>query len=95
MKVMVEKEGINFIDVNLLVKRINLFFIVDNIQSLFYNLVGEGFINYDNDKQLVEVKEKVFYYINVSCKQVDYDVFRIKFVIRGINGVFNLKDDVI
>lgn len=95
MKATAEKEGTNFIDANLLAKRINSSFTVDNIQSLLYNLVGEGFINYDNDKQLVEVKEKVFHYTNASRKQVDYDALRIKSATRGTNGVFNLKDDVI
>ncbi|MEZ5044854.1 MAG: hypothetical protein R2828_33460 [Saprospiraceae bacterium] len=95
IKATAENEGTNFIDANLLAKRINASFTVDNIQSLLYNLVGEGFINYDSDKQLVEVKEKVLHYTNASRKQVDYDALRIKSATRGTNGVFNLKDDVI
>lgn len=95
MKATAEREGTNFIDANLLATRINSRFTVDNIQSLLYNLVGEGFINYDNDKQLVEVKEKVFHYTNASRKQVDYDALRIKSATRGTNAVFNLKDDFI
>lgn len=95
MKATAEREGNNFIDANLLAERINSKFTVENIQSLLYDLVSKGFINYDNDKQLVEVKPKVFHYTNADQNKVDYDVMRIRSSTPDINATLSLRDNSI
>lgn len=95
MKVTAEREGSNFIDANLLAQRINSRFTVENIQSLLYDLVAKGFINYDSDKQEVEVKSKVFHYTNADEERVDYDVMNIRSSTDSTNAILNLRNSSI
>ena len=95
MKVTAEREGTNFIDANLLAERINSRFTVENITSLLYDLVAQGFINYDSEEQLVEVKDKVFHYADADQKKVDYDGLKIRSKTDNTNAVLNLKTNQI
>ena len=95
MKVTAEREGSNFIDANLLAERINSRFTVENIQSLLYDLVAKGFINYDSDKQEVEVKDKVFHYTNAAEERVDFDVLNIRSSTDNTNAILNLRNSSI
>ena len=72
-----DEEGSRILSANNLAAKINPRFDYSNIQSLLYDLVARGFINYDSDEQLVEVKEKVFHYTDANAKKVDYDVLKI------------------
>ncbi len=95
MKVTAEREKTRLIDADLLAKRINAKFTVDNIKSLLYDLVAQGFINYDNEKQLIEVKDKVFHYADADQKKVDYDLLKIRSTSDSTNAVINIKDNSI
>ncbi|MEZ4982037.1 MAG: hypothetical protein R2769_10725 [Saprospiraceae bacterium] len=53
--------------------------------------VAQGFINYDSDNEIVEVKDKIFHYTDASVQKVDYDVLKINSVTEGTNGVFDLN----
>ncbi|MFN7116145.1 MAG: hypothetical protein ACK4TA_05060, partial [Saprospiraceae bacterium] len=92
MKVTAEKEQTRFIPADVLAKRINAKFTVDNIQTLLYDLVAKGFINYDSDDQIVEVKDKVFLYANADQKKVDYDLLKIKSATDSTNAILNLNN---
>ncbi len=93
MKVTAEREQTRIIDADLLAKRINSKFTVDNIQNLLYDLVAQGFINYDSDEQKVEVKDKVFHYADASQKKVDYDFLKIRSKTDSTNAVLNMRDN--
>jgi len=95
MKVTAEREGNNFIDANLLAQRINSKFTVDNIQSLLYDLSAKGFINYNSEEEIVEVKDKVFHYADADQGKVDYDDLRIRSVTDSANAVLNLQNNEI
>lgn len=95
MKVTAEKEGTNFLDADMVAKRINSKYSVENLQTLLYDLVADGFINYDSDKQLIEVKDKVFHYVDAARNQVDYDGLNIRSSTLGTNAVMNLRDETI
>ncbi len=92
MKATAEHEGTNFIDANLLAKRINSKFTVENIESLLYDLVSKGFINYDSDEQLIEIKYKVKHYVESDQGTSDYDNLRIISNTNAINGTMNLRN---
>ena len=92
MKVVAEKEGTRVLDANFLAKKINPRFDVDNVKSLYYDLVSQGFINYDSDNQTVEIKDKVFHYADARQEKVDYDVLKIISETDSTNAVFSLKD---
>jgi len=92
IKVTAERKKTRLIEADTLARRINAKFTVDNIQTLLYDLVAKGFINYDSDKQMVEVKDKVFLYADADQKKVDYDLIKIKSATDSTNAVLNLKD---
>lgn len=92
MKVTAEKEKTRMIPADLLAKRINAKFTVENIQTLLYDLVSKGFINYDSDEQVVEIKDKVFLYADADQKKVDYDKIKIKSATDSTNAVLNLNN---
>lgn len=95
MKVTAEREGTNYIDANLLARRINSKFTVDNIQSLIYDLMEKGFINYDKEKQVIEVKDKVFHYANADQGKVDFDFLRIRSSTDSTNATLNLRNNAL
>ncbi len=65
------------------------------IQSLLYELVSNGFVNYDAEKNTLELKDKVFHYSLANQKKVDYDVLRISSETVKENSNFNLADTTI
>ncbi|HMO38254.1 MAG TPA: hypothetical protein PKC76_04230 [Saprospiraceae bacterium] len=93
MKATAERERTNVIDADLLAKRINARFTVDNIQGLLYDLVAKGFVGYDSEKQLVEIKNKVFHYADADQKKVDYDLLKIRSNTDETNAIINLNDN--
>lgn len=94
IKLVAEKEG-NIIEAAYLAKRLDPKYGVENIQSLLFDLVSRGFINYDSDKQLVEVKDKIFHYAEASTQKVDYDVLQVNSKTEETNGTFDLKSKTI
>jgi len=75
-----------------LAKRLNPKFKESSIQSLLYDLVAKGFINYGSDKKLVYVKDKVYHYADASQGKVDYDFLKILSKSDSTNAVMSLKD---
>jgi len=92
LKLFSEEEGTNMVSASRLAKRLNPRYDVTSIQSLLYDLVAKGFINYNSDKEIVEVKDKVFHYVNASAKQVDHDVLKILSKTDSTNAVMLLSD---
>ena len=94
LKVYADQEG-TVVSANNLAQRLNPRFDVSSIQSLLYDLVANGFVNYDSDKQIVEVKDKVFHYADAYQGKVDYDVLKIISEVDSTNAVLSLKDNTI
>ena len=90
MRAVAEREG-RVQDANFLAKKLNSRYSVENIQSLLYDLVAKGFVNYDADEQVVEIKDKVFHYADAAIKKADYDALQIISDTRETNGTFDLK----
>jgi hypothetical protein len=63
------------LDANSLAKQFNSRLDLVSIKGLLNNLVEDGFIFYDDDKEIVYVKEKTFHYAEASTNKRDYDVF--------------------
>ncbi len=89
---MADQQGDNFLDAHSLATKFNSQFDASSIQSLLYDLVAKGFVNYNSEKQVVEVKEKVFHYTNASMKKVDYDILKILSSTEKTNAVMDLKN---
>jgi hypothetical protein len=90
MRAVAEREG-NIMSAHDLAKKLNSRYEIENIKSLLYDLVAKGFINYDADDEMVEIKDKVFHYANASIKKVDYDALQLISDTRETNGTFDLK----
>ncbi len=95
IKVTAEKEGSEGIDANLIAQRLNSRWQAEDIESLLYQLVAEGFINYDATDQVIEVKDKVFHYVDANEEKVDYDVLNITSDTDSINALLNLNSKAI
>jgi hypothetical protein len=65
------------------------------VQSLISDMVAGGFINYDPEKNEIELKDKIFHYSLANQKKVDYDVLRFKSETKDENAFFTLKDTII
>lgn len=91
MKATAEREGSRFMPADLLATRIDNNFTVENIKPLLYDLVSKGFINYDAEDNVVEIKEKVFHYVNAANKNVDYDFLKLVSSSNGVNATIDLK----
>ncbi len=95
IKVAAEEVGYNQLDANYLAQRLNPRFSVENIKPLLYHLVSKGFINYDAEREEVQVKDKIFHYADASQEKTDYDVLRVESQAKNTNAVLNLKDSTI
>ncbi len=92
MKSVAEKEG-RSINAGTLARSIDEKFTVDNIQTLLYDLVSQGFLNYDSERQRVEIKDKVFHYVNSDAGKADYDLLRIQSKYEeGSNAALNMRN---
>ena len=89
------QEGVRHLDANGLAKKMNPRFDATSIQSLLYDLVSQGFINYDADEQEVFVKDKVYHYTDAAAEKVDFDVLKIKSDYSKTNAVLDLKTNTI
>ncbi|MFT6021347.1 MAG: hypothetical protein ACJATF_000355 [Flavobacteriales bacterium] len=92
IKSFAEEEGTDMLSANRLAKRLNTNYDVTSIQSLLYDLVAQGFVNYDSEDQIVEVKQKVYHYVAAYAKQVDFDLLRITSQTDSTNAVMLVSD---
>jgi hypothetical protein len=91
LKVAFNETGERKLNANYLATKLNPKFTVDNIASLLYELVAKGFVNYDPETQIVELKDKIFHYADASQKKTDYDALRIASQTVQTNAVIDIK----
>ncbi len=92
IKSFAEEEGTDFISASRLAKRLNPKYDITSIQSLLYDLVAQGFINYDSEEEIVEVKNKVYHYVGAFAKQVDFDQLKLTSKTDSTNAVMLMSD---
>lgn len=92
LKVAFNETGERVIEADRVARKLNPNFSVENINSLLYDLVAQGFINYDAGTGMVELKDKIFHYADANQKKVDFDVLKITSESKKTNAVFDLKD---
>jgi len=80
------------IDAEALAKKINPTSDLKSIQTLYYEMVSKGFIEYDSEKKRVLIKDKVNHYANASQKKADFDNISILSDFEKSNAVLDLKD---
>lgn len=92
MKATAEREGTNFMPASLLANRINSRFTIENIRPLIYDLVSKGFIAYDPETEEIEMKEKIYHYVNSEAGNVDFDYLQLVSQTDTINASIGLGD---
>ncbi|MFZ4545326.1 MAG: hypothetical protein ACOYOA_14840, partial [Saprospiraceae bacterium] len=92
LKLLAERERSMDIDATVVAKALNPNFDIQSINTLLYDLVSKGFIDYDADRERVIIKDKVMHYANASLKKVDFDALKIVSETDKSNMSFNLKD---
>jgi len=90
MMIVSDKEGTNVLDAEFLARKINPRFTIDNVQSLFYDLVAKGFITFDKDKNEVVLLDKLFHYTDSSAEKKDYDVLNVVSETDASNAILNI-----
>ncbi len=78
-------------DVETVAKAIDPKFSLNNIQSLLYEMIAKGFVNYDPDKGMVEIRDKVIHFADASQKKVDFETISILSKTLDNNAEWNLK----
>lgn len=79
-------------DVETVAKAIDPKFSLNNIQSLLYELVEKGFVNYNYDKGIVELRDKITLFSKASQRKVDYDNFSISSKTFDNNAEWSLRN---
>lgn len=59
---------------------------------LIYNLINEGFIDYDNKTEIIQPKQKLFDYIASNYNKKDYDVIIMISKSDSVNAIINLNN---
>ncbi|MCY7410989.1 MAG: hypothetical protein LH473_12010, partial [Chitinophagales bacterium] len=74
-----------------LAKKIDPKYSAVTIQPMLYKLVEDGFIDYDDKRELVTLRYKLFKYELAKDKKVDYDNIRIESVVDSVNGIMDMR----
>lgn len=90
IKLFSEKQKSRFLDANQLAKQFNPRFDVSSINSLLYDLVGKGFIAYDKEQKIVEVREKTFHYADAAQKKTSFDNIQLSSTTDSTNAILDL-----
>jgi hypothetical protein len=62
-------------------------------RSLFYELVENGFIIYNEELGVITLKDKAINYVLANAKKIDYDIIRIKSAPQKGNDFIDLKNN--
>jgi len=91
IKATAEREGSRILDSEKLAKGINPNYSAQNISGLLFDLAEEGFISYDSETRRVEIKDKIFHYVNADNGKTDFDVLRILSNTDSVNAILDLR----
>ncbi len=91
LKIFADMEDSNILDAGAYAKRMNPRFNIKSIEPLLYDMVSKGFVNYDKDTEMIEVKDKVFHYADASRQKVDFDYLKITSASNDANAIIDLN----
>jgi hypothetical protein len=91
LKIFADMEGSTSVDAGTYAKRLNPRFSIKSIEPLLYDMISKGFINYDKETEMIEVKDKVFHYADASRQKVDFDYLKIASESNDANAILDLK----
>lgn len=74
-----------------LAKRLSPTYSIPTIKGILYKLVEDGFIDYDDQNEIVRVRYKTFHYVDAKHKKVDYDNIRIDSKTDSVNAEIDMR----
>ena len=87
-----QEEGLRKISAFTVAENINPKFTAETIETVLYQLVESGFINYYPDTKQIEVKEKIYLYAEAVKGGSDFDRIKLESVTEKFdNGVMDLN----
>ncbi|MEM6966396.1 MAG: hypothetical protein AAF573_16655, partial [Bacteroidota bacterium] len=93
LKVLSEELGTREMEARDFALKMNPRFSVRHVESLLYDLVSNGFIDYDKDKEIIIVGDKIFHYSDAMAKKTDFDALKlVSTAEKDANAVFSMKD---
>ncbi len=95
LKVLSDMEGSRRVDAGIYAKRLNSRYSIENIQSLLYDMVSKGFIQYDQESEMIDVYDKVYLYADAKQNKIDYDNLRIISETNKTSGILNTADNTL
>lgn len=90
MRIISDKEMTRDLDAEFLAQKINPRFSVENVKSLYYDLVAKGFIDFDEKDNRVYLLDKLFHYTDATAEKVDYDVLGVLSQTNNTNAILNI-----
>ncbi|RME97508.1 MAG: hypothetical protein D6772_10335 [Bacteroidetes bacterium] len=91
MKAVARQRGNNYIPAAELAQALNARFTVETLQPLLYELVAKGFIYYDPEEQMIQLREKLFHYVDADLGLADFDYLRLVSKADSINATIDLS----
>jgi len=88
LRAIAEREGRDLKAIDFATK-INAKFDVSSIKSLLYDLMEDGFIQYDSDLETIRILDKSVHYAKASQGKTDFDNIRFISDSEGTNAVMN------
>ena len=74
-----------------LAKKIDARFTLESVKGLYFDLVGDGFIEYDVERDEVLVKDKLIHFVEASEGKVDFDALSIRSNTTETNAALDLN----
>ena len=90
IKAVAEREGRD-LDGASLAARIDPKFTIESVQTLYFDLVRDGFIDYDIDTKRVLVHDKLFHFVEAAQGKVDFDNLAIRSDTKEDNATFDIR----
>jgi len=93
IRMMYEKTGSRVLDANALAKAMNPNLTEGMAKSLYYQLVEEGFIVYDEPSSTVLMRDKVLHYVLSNAKRKDYDIIKMRSIPKDGQDYIDLSNN--
>ncbi|MFN8310710.1 MAG: hypothetical protein U0T73_12175 [Chitinophagales bacterium] len=90
-----EKTGSRELNAADLAKAIDPHLTEEQAKSLYYQLVENGFILYDEPTGIVTMREKVLNYVMSNAKKIDYDILHLKSIPKDGVDYINLSQNAV
>lgn len=91
LRSIVESSGTKEFTTEDLARKLGPKYTAQTIKGILYKLVEDGFVDYDDQKELVRVNYKVFLYTDAKKNKVDYDNISIDSKTDSVNAEIDMR----